>query len=209
MTPVADQVPAPPGLDRDQPAAPARRDGVMDVPDEIAPDGFMRLWMPHRLAYIKGENKPADESAALCPFCEIPKMSDADGLIVARGDQVYAVLNLYPYNSGHLMVVPYRHVADYNDLTETETVELADFTKHSMTALRDASQAQGFNIGMNMGQVAGAGIAAHLHQHVVPRWGGDSNFMPVVGRTKVLPQLLADTRVILAAAWPADKPRNP
>ncbi len=181
----------------------------MDVPDEIAPDGLMRLWMPHRLAYIKGENKPTDGSAALCPFCEIPKMSDADGLIVARGDQVYAVLNLYPYNSGHLMVVPYRHVADYNDLTETETAELADFTKRSMTALRDASQAQGFNIGMNMGQVAGAGIAAHLHQHVVPRWGGDSNFMPVVGRTKVLPQLLADTRVILAASWPTEKPQNP
>jgi ATP adenylyltransferase len=206
---VADQVPAPPGLDPEQPASPARRDTVVDLPDEIAPDGFMRLWMPHRLAYIKGENKPADGSTALCPFCEIPKMSDADGLIVARGDQVYSVLNLYPYNSGHLMVVPYRHIADYTDLTETETAELADFTKRSMTALRDASQAQGFNIGMNMGQVAGAGIAAHLHQHVVPRWGGDSNFMPVVGRTKVLPQLLADTRVILATAWPADKTANP
>jgi ATP adenylyltransferase len=121
---------------------------------------------------------------------------------VARGAKVYAVLNLYPYNSGHLMVVPYRHVADYTELTEPETAELADFTKRSMTALRAASQAQGFNIGMNMGQVAGAGIAAHLHQHVVPRWGGDSNYMPVVARTKVLPELLADTRVILAAVWP-------
>ena len=207
---MAEQVPAPdeldPGeLDPGQRPVRARRDVVAEVPDEIAPDGLMRLWMPHRLAYIKGENKPADGSAAQCPFCEIPKMSDADGLIVARGGSVYAVLNLYPYNSGHLMVVPFRHVADYTDLTETETAELADFTMRSMTALRDASQAQGFNIGMNMGQVAGAGIAAHLHQHVVPRWGGDSNFMPVVGRTKVLPQLLADTRVILAAAWPADK----
>ena len=174
--------------------------------DEIAPDGFQRLWMPHRLAYIKGEGKPAGD--AQCPFCEIPKMSDADGLIVARGSQVYAVLNLYPYNSGHLMVVPYRHVADYTELTEAETTELADFTKRSMTALRDGSQAQGFNIGMNMGNVAGAGIAEHLHQHVVPRWGGDANFMPVVGRTKVLPQLLADTRVILARAWP-DKIQEP
>ncbi len=135
-------------------------------------------------------------------------MSDADGLIVARGEQVYAVLNLYPYNSGHLMVVPYRHVADYTELTEAETAELADFTKRSMTALRDGSQAQGFNIGMNMGNVAGAGIAEHLHQHVVPRWGGDANFMPVVGRTKVLPQLLADTRVVLAQAWPG-KTQNP
>jgi ATP adenylyltransferase len=170
---------------------------------EIAPDGLMRLWMPHRLAYIKGENKPPDGGLTNCPFDEIPKMSDADGLIVARGELVYAVLNLYPYNSGHLMVVPYRHVADYTELTGAETAELAEFTKGSMTALRDALQAQGFNIGMNMGGVAGAGIAAHLHQHVVPRWGGDANFMPIVGHTKVLPQLLADTRAIVAAAWPS------
>jgi ATP adenylyltransferase len=173
----------------------------MDTPDEIAPDGLMRLWMPHRMAYIKGEGRPA---APECVFCEIPKMSDADGLIVARGTQVYAVLNLYPYNSGHIMVVPYRHVADYTDLDDAETDELADFTKRSMTALRTSAQAQGFNIGMNMGSVAGAGIAAHLHQHVVPRWGGDANYMATVGHTKVLPQLLADTRVILAKAWPAE-----
>jgi ATP adenylyltransferase len=177
------------------------------VPDELdlGPDGLQRLWMPHRLAYIKGENKPADGTAPQCPFCQIPQLSDADGLIVARGTEVYAVLNLYPYNSGHLMVVPYRHVADYTELTAAETTELADFTKRAMTALRDASQAQGFNIGMNMGGVAGAGIAAHLHQHVVPRWGGDANFMPVVGRTKVLPQLLAVTRELLAAAWPGQR----
>jgi ATP adenylyltransferase len=167
-----------------------------------APDGFQRLWMPHRMAYIKGENKPGD--AGECPFCRIPRLPDADGLIVARGVLVYAVLNLYPYNSGHLMAVPYRHVADYTELDEKETAELADFTKRAMTALRSASGAQGFNIGMNMGGVAGAGIAAHLHQHVVPRWGGDSNFMPVIGRTKVLPQLLADTREMLAGAWPQD-----
>jgi ATP adenylyltransferase len=172
------------------------------APDEIGPDGLQRLWMPHRMAYIKGEGKPAGSGADQCPFCEIPKLSDTDGLIVARGSQVYAVLNLYPYNSGHLMVVPYRHVADYTELTQPETAELADFTKRSMVALREASQAQGFNIGMNMGQVAGAGIAAHLHQHVVPRWGGDANYMPVVGLTKVLPQLLPDTRKLLADAWP-------
>jgi ATP adenylyltransferase len=183
-------------------AGPERRDGVTEIPDDIAPDGLQRLWMPHRMAYIKGEGKPADGTAPECPFCQIPKLSDEDGLIVARGDDVYAVLNLYPYNSGHLMVVPYRHVADYTDLEPPETAELASFTKLSMRALRAASQAQGFNIGMNMGGVAGAGIAAHLHQHVVPRWGGDANFMPVVGRTRVLPQLLADTRVLLARAWP-------
>jgi ATP adenylyltransferase len=178
------------------------------VPDEVerqdgagSPDDFQRLWMPHRLAYIQGENKPGETGE--CPFDRIPRLPDADGLVVARGVLVYAVLNLYPYNSGHLMVVPYRHVADYTELDEKETAELADFTKRAMTALRAASGAQGFNIGMNMGGIAGAGIAGHLHQHVVPRWGGDANFMPVIGRTKVLPQLLADTRVLLAEAWPA------
>ena len=101
------------------------------------------------------------------------------------------------------MVVPYRHVADYTDLTGEETAETASYTKASMEVLREVSNAQGFNIGMNQGSVAGAGIAQHLHQHVVPRWGGDTNFMPVVGRTKVLPQLLRDTRQLLAEAWKA------
>ncbi len=168
------------------------------------PDAFERLWTPHRMAYIKGEGRPTgpgeDEG---CPFCRAPKLSDEEGLIVARGTLVYAVLNLYPYNSGHVLVCPYRHVSDYTDLTVPETIEFADFTKRSMGALRTASGPQGFNIGMNLGSVAGAGIAAHLHQHVVPRWGGDTNFMPVVGRTRVLPQLLADTRKLLADAWPA------
>ena len=178
------------------------------MPDEVeqqdgagAPDGFQRLWMPHRMAYIKGENKPGETDE--CPFDRIPRLVDAEGLIVARGVLVYAVLNLYPYNSGHLMIVPYRHVADYTELGDKESAELADFTKRAMTVLRSASGAQGFNIGMNMGGVAGAGIAGHLHQHVVPRWGGDANFMPVIGGTKVLPQLLADTRELLATAWPS------
>jgi ATP adenylyltransferase len=167
------------------------------------PDAFQRLWTPHRMAYIQGENKPTSPDAGDgCPFCVIPSKSDEDGLVIARGEHVYAVLNLYPYNSGHLMVVPYRHVADLTELDEPETAELSLLTKQAMTALRSASGAQGFNIGMNQGDVAGAGIAAHLHQHVVPRWGGDVNFMPVVGNTKVLPQLLADTRKLLADAWP-------
>jgi ATP adenylyltransferase len=166
------------------------------------PDGLQRLWMPHRMAYIKGENRADTDSPEECPFCRAPKLSDTDGLIVARGAAVFTVLNLYPYNSGHLMVCPYRHVADYTELDGPETAELAEHTKLAMTALRAASGAQGFNIGMNMGGVAGAGIAAHLHQHVVPRWGGDTNFMPVVGHTKVLPQLLSDTREMIAAAWP-------
>ena len=161
----------------------------------VTADAFERLWMPHRMAYIKGEGKSG------CAFCSIVEMSDAEGLVVARGETVYAVLNLYPYNAGHVMVVPYRHVADFTDLKDDETTELSAFTARSMTVLREVSNAQGFNIGMNQGSVAGAGIAEHLHQHIVPRWGGDTNFMPVVGHTKVLPQLLADTRTLLADAW--------
>ena len=138
-----------------------------------------------------------------CPFCTIPTRSDADGLIVARGEHCYAVLNLYPYNSGHLMSVPYRHVADYPDLGEAETLELAQFTQRAMQVIRNVMGPHGFNLGINQGAVAGAGIAAHLHQHVVPRWGGDTNFMPIVARTRVLPQLLADARDELAAAWHA------
>jgi len=168
-----------------------------------AADAFQRLWTPHRMAYIKGAGKPAGSGPEDgCPFCEIPRMSDEDGLVVARGEKVFALLNLYPYNSGHLMVCPYRHVPDYTDLDEAETFELADFTRRALVALRKASGAQGFNVGMNLGGVAGAGIAAHLHQHVVPRWGGDTNFMPVVGQTRVLPQLLRDTRELLAGCWP-------
>ena len=160
-------------------------------------DEFQRIWMPERMAYIKGEGKSDDS----CVFCDLPKLSDEDALIVARGECVFAVLNLYPYNAGHLMTVPYRHVADYTDLAADETAELAAYTKAAMQVLRDVSNAQGFNIGMNQGSVAGAGIAQHLHQHVVPRWGGDTNFMPVVGRTKVLPQLLRETRQLLADSW--------
>lgn len=121
------------------------------------PDAFQRLWTPHRMAYIQGESKPTGPGAGDgCPFCVIPAKSDEDGLIVRRGEHVYAVLNKYPYNSGHLMVVPYRHVADYTELDAPETAELAGLTKQAMTALRAASAAHGFNIGMNQGAVAGA-----------------------------------------------------
>jgi ATP adenylyltransferase len=169
------------------------------------PDQFQRLWTPHRMAYIKGESKPTGSGPGDgCPFCEIPKMDDDEGLIIRRGDLAYVVLNLYPYNSGHLMVCPYRHVGDYTELDAAESVEVALLTKGALTALRKASGAHGFNVGMNLGTVAGAGIAAHLHQHVVPRWGGDTNFMPVIGQTKVLPQPLRDTRQIVADAWPND-----
>jgi ATP adenylyltransferase len=166
------------------------------------PDGFGRLWTPHRMAYIRGEGKPAGaEAGEQCPFCRVPGLSDAEALIVARGSFCYAVLNLYPYNAGHLMVVPFRHFADFTDLTDDEAGELTTLTKSAMRTLRAVSDPHGFNIGINQGSVAGAGIAAHLHQHVVPRWGGDTNFMPIVAHTRVLPQLLADTRDLIAKAW--------
>jgi ATP adenylyltransferase len=169
-------------------------------------DAFGRLWTPHRMVYIKGEGKPdSDDAGDGCPFCTAPSRSDEDALIVARGQHVYAVLNLYPYNSGHLMTVPYRHVADYPELDEPETLELAQFTQRAMIVIRAAMSPHGFNLGINQGNVAGAGIAAHLHQHVVPRWGGDTNFMPIVGQTRVLPQLLADARAALAAEWATAK----
>jgi ATP adenylyltransferase len=179
----------------------------MDTPDLVGqdgvgvPDALQRLWTPHRMAYIRGTGKPSGTEPEGCPFDQLVELDDADALILARGKQVYAVLNLYPYNPGHLMVVPYRHVADYTDLTPAETVELAEFTQRAMTVIRGVSGPHGFNIGMNQGVVAGAGIAAHLHQHVVPRWGGDSNFMPVIGHTKVLPELLGETQALLSEAW--------
>jgi ATP adenylyltransferase len=164
------------------------------------PDDLERLWTPHRMVYIAGAEKSAEDYAkpSGCPFCVAPKTGD---LVVKTGKNVFAVLNLYPYNPGHLMVCPYRHVADYTDLDPAETVELAEFTQSAMRVMRAVSSPHGFNLGMNQGSVAGAGIAAHLHQHIVPRWGGDTNFMPVVGRTKVLPQLLHDTRDLIAGAW--------
>jgi ATP adenylyltransferase len=167
-------------------------------------DGLDRLWTPYRMAYIRGENKPSDDSAGECPFCRIGASDDDESvLVVHRGEKAYVVLNLYPYAPGHLMVCPYRHVADYTDLDDAEVWEVAELTRTAMRTLRSVSQAQGFNIGMNQGDAAGAGIAAHLHQHVVPRWVGDQNFMPIIGHTKTLPQLLADTRALVASAWGA------
>ena len=113
-------------------------------------------------------------------------------------------MNLFPYNPGHVLVCPYRHVSLYVDLTDDETTEFTRLTKSAVRALEASSGPQGFNIGMNQGAVAGAGVAAHLHQHIVPRWGGDMNFLPVVGQTKALPVLLEDARSRLAAAWPGE-----
>lgn len=155
-----------------------------------------RLYTPHRMSYLRG-GKGSDE----CPFCIAPELPDDEGLVFARGEYFFGVLNLYPYNSGHIMLCPYRHVADYTELSDEEVAELGAMTQRGMRVLREISGAQGFNIGMNQGAISGAGIAGHLHQHLVPRWGGDTNFMPIISDTKVIPQLLSDTRTLLADAW--------
>ena len=174
----------------------------MDYIDSTGmPDAWSRLWAPHRLDYLRGENRPLAGNEITCPFCEIPQMSDEEGLVVHRGKHAYVVMNLYPYNPGHLLICAYRHVADLTELTLEEREEIFALTSHAMTTIRKVSQPEGFNLGMNQGAISGAGVAAHIHQHVVPRWSGDANFMPIIGKTKVMPQLLTMTRDELAAAW--------
>ena len=165
------------------------------------PDGWQRLWAPHRMQYLSGENRPLPGNEIQCPFCRIPTLSDEEGLIVHRGKEAYVVMNLYPYNAGHLLICADRHVADLTELTESERNEISALTAHAMQTLRKVSSPAGFNLGMNQGAISGAGVAEHIHQHVVPRWSGDANFMPIIGQTKVLPQLLTDTRDALAKAW--------
>jgi ATP adenylyltransferase len=164
-------------------------------------DGFERLWTPHRMAYINGE-RPTEHAGEGCPFCSVTGKTDAEGLIVHRGESCYVVMNLFPYNPGHVLVCPYRHVSLYLDLTDEETLEFGSLTKSSMVALEGSSSPMGYNIGINQGAVAGAGIRAHLHQHIVPRWSGDSNFLPIIGQTKALPMLLEDARRRLVDCWP-------
>lgn len=166
------------------------------------PDPFQRLWTPHRMVYVDGGDKPADSSPEECPFCQAPGKDDETGLVVARGRWCYAVLNLYPYNPGHLLICPYRHVADYVDLTSAEREELGEMKAQAMTVIRRVSKPAGFNLGMNQGAAAGAGIEAHLHEHVVPRWTGDANFLPIIATTRALPVVLGDTWRLLHEAWP-------
>jgi ATP adenylyltransferase len=165
------------------------------------PDHWARLWAPHRLEYLKGENRPLGDNQVACPFCRIPTLSNEEGLIVARGETAYVVMNLYPYNAGHLLICAFRHVPDLTDLTEIERNEISALSAHAMKTLRKVSNPAGFNLGMNQGAISGAGVADHIHQHVVPRWAGDANFMPIIGQTKTLPQLLSQTRDELASAW--------
>lgn len=162
-------------------------------------DLWNRIWTPFRKEYIEKLNGGYD----LCPFCQIPNLSDQESYILARGTFSYAVLNKYPYNPGHILICTFRHTGEYLDLSEEETTEISNLTKSAMRALRAVNSEVNFNVGMNQGRIAGAGLPDHFHQHVVPRWRGDSNFMPVIGGTKVLSQMLSDTHEILSALWPS------
>lgn len=143
--------------------------------------------------------KPAKE----CPFCAGPRKSDEDALICWRGTYVFAVLNLYPYNTGHLMICPYRHVSYITDLSDDELFEFEKATTLAMTVMKNVSHPDGWNIGINQGEVAGAGVADHLHQHVVPRWNGDANFMPIIAQTRTMPVLLSNQRAAYAKEFTA------
>lgn len=155
------------------------------------------LWAPWRIEYIR-----SDKTEHGCIFCNKPKETrDFENLILYRGETCFVIMNYYPYNNGHLMVVPYRHTSDFHELTSGEKLEIMNLLDVSLVILREDMRAQGFNIGVNLGSVAGAGIAEHLHFHIVPRWGGDTNFMPVTGHTKVLSEGLKETAERLKAKF--------
>ena len=154
-----------------------------------------RLWAPWRLDYIKGPKTPG------CIFCDKPTEGDDEAAyIVHRGGSCFVMLNAFPYNNGHVMISPYRHVPSIEELENPELLELMTLAQRSLRAIRDAYGAEGFNLGINEGKVAGAGMEDHMHLHVVPRWGADTNFMPVIGDTRVLPQSLEDSFEALSAA---------
>jgi ATP adenylyltransferase len=153
------------------------------------------------MTYIAEAPVDPDDAAQERPFSEIPTLPDEEGLVVARGEQVYVVLNLYPYNPGHLMVVPYRRVSELEDLNEAESAELMAYTQKAIRVIKAVSRPMGFNVGLNLGKVSGGSLAEHLHMHVVPRWVGDANFITIIGGTKMIPQLLRDTRHLLATEW--------
>jgi ATP adenylyltransferase len=154
------------------------------------------LWAPWRLEYVEH----ADEFPG-CLFCRTAER-DPDGLLVRRGERAFAVLNKFPYTSGHLMVAPVRHVGELGSLDDDEALEIHRLVQQAMGALASTYAPQGYNVGWNLGRIAGAGIVDHVHAHVVPRWAGDTNFMPVLADVKVLPEHLQETRRKLAAAWP-------
>lgn len=148
------------------------------------------FWAPWRMKYIKSFGEKRDE----CIFCSKPKENrDEENLILYRGERGFIILNRFPYNSGHLMVAPYRHVRELEELSEDELLELMKLLIMSIKALKEEYKPEGFNVGANIGRVAGAGIEGHIHFHVVPRWGGDTSFMSVLSETKIIPELLEET----------------
>ena len=153
--------------------------------------GVRILWAPWRLAYIRSTVKPGRQEK--CIFCEAPSMDEEEALVLYKGEHAFVILNKYPYNTGHLMVVPYRHVPSLEDLKPEEALDVWRLVVASMRALRRVYRPHGFNVGVNVGRAAGAGIEEHVHVHVVPRWQGDANFMPVIGGVKVIPQDLRST----------------
>jgi ATP adenylyltransferase len=156
-----------------------------------------RLWAPWRLEYIQS----ADEQEE-CVFCLARDGDDEERLVVHRGERALVVLNKYPYASGHLMVAPTRHESEFGELDADEVLEVHRLASAGLAAMAETMRPQGFNLGWNLGRIAGAGVVDHVHLHVVPRWAGDTNFMPVLADVKVLPEALEDTRRKLADAWP-------
>ena len=156
-----------------------------------------RLWAPWRLTYVKSA---ADEAPA-CIFCAKPEDDDRTSLIIHRGPTCFVLLNLYPYTNGHLMVAPYRHIGTPGALDAEERAELWELFDHSLRALESAYRPHGANAGVNLGRAAGAGVEGHLHLHVVPRWNGDTNFIPVLADVRVMAQHLDDTWETLREAW--------
>jgi ATP adenylyltransferase len=187
--------------DREEAARAERADNTILDRGVGENDHLQRIWTPYRMTYLAEAPMKRDNAGTEQPFTDIPQLSDEDGLVVARGELVYAVLNLYPYNPGHLMVVPYRRVSELENLTDAESAELMAFTQKAIRVIKNVSRPHGFNVGLNLGTSAGGSLAEHLHVHVVPRWGGDANFITIVGGAKVIPQLLRDTRQLLATEW--------
>jgi ATP adenylyltransferase len=158
-----------------------------------------RIWAPWRLAYVKDASKDNEEE---CIFCAKPAEGDDEAtLIVHRGEHSFVILNLFPYTNGHLMVAPYKHIGRIQDLPAETVAEMMSLAQLAMSRLEDVYDPHGFNVGFNQGRVAGAGVEHHIHMHVVPRWGGDTNFMPVIADTKVMPQTLEQSYEALKGAF--------
>ena len=158
-----------------------------------------RIWAPWRLAYVKDASKDTEEG---CIFCVKPEEDDdRANLIVHRGEHSFVILNLYPYTNGHLMVAPYEHIAGFQELSPDTVAEMMALAQRAMARLEEVYDPHGYNVGINQGRVAGAGVEHHIHLHVVPRWGGDTNFMPVIADTKVMPQTLEQSYDALAGAF--------